>query len=630
MPRVQTALLLTLLLLHAAAPAAPATRPAGLVAGQRLFDAHRLWTAHLHISADAWDQMQPDQFSGIRRFAIAAATTRPVSPIPPEDRRPANTFGYAHVYVHASLEFDGRTFRDVAVRFKGNSSYFLSARSLKRPFKIELNRYGGAQAIDGVTKLVLNNNALDESEIREALAYWVYGEAGVPAPRTSFALLYLTVEGRFQNQCLGLYTLVEDVDKDFLKSRFGTKKGLLLKPEGGLPYVPPGHDDAYRQYDPKTEPTPATLAGLARFSRLVHGARDEAFRAGFGDAVDLDAFLRFLAATVYVANLDSILATDHNYYFHVHPDTGRVQLIPWDLNLALGGYGRFGSGEEQMDLSIARPLPGSERLLDKTLATREFRDAYRTHLDTFTATFLAPENTRRQVAAMQRVVDEARRLSGASPHARPPLTAPSGRRLWPQPPDPATFLAGRTASIRAQLAGLDGGFVPRQRTGPISSFAHTRDPEPPAWAGRAFAALDANHDGRLTAGEFMAAVNEFFDRALASAAPASGPSTRPARADTLDNDALSAALRPLLDEPAPPIRLDFGFRNNRPLRQDSLLARAIFWQADRQLDGRLTRDEITRAARRLFREADLDGDGTLSPAEFASAVARLLQSGSGW
>jgi hypothetical protein len=54
------------------------------------------------------------------------------------------------------------------------------------------------------------------------------------------------------------------------------------------------------------------------------------------------------------------------------------------------------------------------------------------------------------------------------------------------------------------------------------------------------------------------------------------------------------------------------------LRQDSLLARAIFWEADRQLDDR------------LFREADLDGDGTLSPAKFAPAAARLLDSGSVW
>jgi len=52
----------------------------------------------------------------------------------------------------------------------------------------------------------------------------------LPAPRTAFGRVYLTLTGERTNEFLGLYTLVEAVDGDFLQTHFGTQQGLLLKP----------------------------------------------------------------------------------------------------------------------------------------------------------------------------------------------------------------------------------------------------------------------------------------------------------------------------------------------------------------------------------------------------------------
>ena len=71
---------------------------------------------------------------------------------------------------------------------------------------------------------------LDPSKAREALAFSQFNAMGVPAPRTAFAEVALTVLGRFDKQPLGLFTLVEDVDATFLSDHFGSADGLVLKP----------------------------------------------------------------------------------------------------------------------------------------------------------------------------------------------------------------------------------------------------------------------------------------------------------------------------------------------------------------------------------------------------------------
>ena len=64
------------------------------------------------------------------------------------------------------------------------------------------------------------SGAIDPSKAREALAFALFREAGVPAPRTALAEVTLSVPGRHEKAYLGLYTLVEPVDRAFLKERF--------------------------------------------------------------------------------------------------------------------------------------------------------------------------------------------------------------------------------------------------------------------------------------------------------------------------------------------------------------------------------------------------------------------------
>ncbi|MBU6402809.1 MAG: CotH kinase family protein, partial [Verrucomicrobia bacterium] len=117
----------------------------------------------------------------------------------PEGKRNglASAMGIEFKYVHADLEFEGQTYTDVAVRYKGNGTFLESRGSLKRSLKVDLNKYVKGQKLAGITKLNLHNNVTDASWMNEVLSHRLYRDAGVPAPRTAYARVFVTVPGKF-------------------------------------------------------------------------------------------------------------------------------------------------------------------------------------------------------------------------------------------------------------------------------------------------------------------------------------------------------------------------------------------------------------------------------------------------
>jgi hypothetical protein len=247
----QTALACTLLgLACAPAPAgqgAPAAKR--LTASADVFGLTKVHELHLHLSPAEWEKMQavvggmmfPGGPGGKGGKGGSGGPKQPAAKKPDAgaDVHKGSGFGMQFPWAHADLTADGTTYPNVAVRYKGNASYMATSRGLKRNFKIELDRYESGQRFCGLKTLTLNAGGMDPERLREALSYAVFRAAGVPAPRTAFALVTLTVPGKYDKELLGLYTLIESVDKTFLADRFGTTKGVLMKPEGvrGIDYL---------------------------------------------------------------------------------------------------------------------------------------------------------------------------------------------------------------------------------------------------------------------------------------------------------------------------------------------------------------------------------------------------------
>jgi spore coat protein H len=347
-----------------------------------------LYTFHLTITPAEWEKMETYDAGGVAGAEQGPGGFRPGGGLGPgggfgpggQPGRPgmAAFMNLDFQEGEAKLEFEGREWGTVSVRFKGNSSFRAARDSLKRSLKLDFNDTDESRSFFGMTKLNLNNGAMDPSVLREALGYDVFRQADVPASRTAFARVYLTVPGKYDHAYAGLYTAVEQVDAKFLKRHFGGKSGLLLKPERvqGLPYL--GEDwSAYtRQFEDKSGAKNQEARRFIAFVRWLNQSTDVDFAAQVNSFMDVDAFLRFLAVQAALANLDSPLLTGHNYYLLLNPATEKFVWIPWDLNEAFGGFMGGGTANDMVNLSVHRPFTSANRLAARVLALDGAREKY--------------------------------------------------------------------------------------------------------------------------------------------------------------------------------------------------------------------------------------------------------------
>lgn len=130
-------------------------------------------------------------------------------------------------YYDCTVTIDGETFRNVAIRGKGNTSLSRVAAygNDRYSFKIEFDHYDNANTYYGLDKLCLNNIIQDNTYMKDYLVYQMMAENGVPSPLCSY--VYITVDG----EDWGLYLAVEGVEDSFLARNYGTDFGELYKPD---------------------------------------------------------------------------------------------------------------------------------------------------------------------------------------------------------------------------------------------------------------------------------------------------------------------------------------------------------------------------------------------------------------
>ena len=388
----------------------------------------------------------------------------------PEGKRNglASALGIDFGYVHADMEFEGRWLRNVAVRYKGNGTFLESRGSLKRSLKIDLNKFVKGQSLGDVKMLTLQNNVTDVSVMNEVLAYRLYRDAGVPAPRTAYAKVFVTVPGKFDRKYFGLYSLSETVDKQFARWHFGTKRGAIFKPVTPSLFADLGADwSAYAQtYDPRGVRYDEERKRLMNLCRLVTQADDREFAAHIGEFIDLPEFARFMAVMVYLSDLDGILGPGQNLFVYLHPKTQQFQFIPWDQDHSWGQFDR--ASQEQRDkLSIHHPWQGDNPFLERMFKLEAFKQLYLARMDEFSKTVFRPERIAQQVdevaAAIRPAVKEESESKlvnfdkvVAGEILRSGGFGPFGGRQI-KPIKPFTWI--RTESVFEQVAGKSQGLV---------------------------------------------------------------------------------------------------------------------------------------------------------------------------
>ena len=382
-----------------------------------LFQPDKVWDVHLQFTSNQWTKLGPNTVPPVLNFM------RPDGSIvlrnPQASRNGlAGVFGLDFPWSEATIDFGDTHFEKVGARFKGNGTFVNSQRSYKRPYKIDLNRNIKSQELAGRTTLNFHNLTADASCLSDTLAYEFFRNAGVPASRTAFARMQLSIEDLFRDRLLGLYVLVENPDSQWAREQFDCDGVALFKPVTYELFKDLGEDwHAYEGiYDPKTKLKTKQCRRLIALARLVTHASKDQFEQGVGDFVDLKEFARFLACEVILSNYDGFLSNGQNFLIYLDPKTEKFGFVPWDLDHCWGEFPYYGTIQQRERASIWHPWVGENRFLERMLGVPQFRDLYRRELERVRTTLFVPERLSARLDELAEVV-------------RPFITEESSRRL---------------------------------------------------------------------------------------------------------------------------------------------------------------------------------------------------------
>jgi len=276
------------------------------------------------------------QNQGVKPFNQGAPAGQAPMPSMGDDNNP--------IWVPVTIEFDGDTWTNVGLRFKGNSSLKSSWNNgvMKFPFKLDFDEFEDDypeiedQRFYGFKQLSLASNFNDSSFLREKVTADIFREAGVPAAHTAFYQVYVDYgEGPTY---FGLYTMVEVVDDTVIEEQFEDDNGNLYKPEGsGASFAYGSFSEA--AFDKETNGDEADWSDILALLDVLNSNLREtdpaAWRTNLESVFDVDGFLNWLAVNTVIQNWDTYGKMPHNYYLYHDPSTDLLTWIPWDNNEAL-------------------------------------------------------------------------------------------------------------------------------------------------------------------------------------------------------------------------------------------------------------------------------------------------------
>ena len=315
--------------------------------------------------------------------------------IPPDSLEVIMTDVLSNHYFMATFVFDDGTVRDtmqdVGFRLRGNTSRYAQ----KKSFKVSFNEYVPGRTYQGVKKLNLNGQHNDPTMVREKLYYDVWEDAGMAVRRNSFVRLY--INGAYY----GLYTNLEEFDKEWLERVYGESSGNLYKCTwpADLVYLGPdqqtyknitsGSATGGRAYDLQTNEEADDYTDLVELITELDQPADSVFALRVAEKIDVDGVLKAFAIDVAAGHWDDYMILKNNYYLYHNMATGRFEFIAYDTDNTFG-VDWLGQDWGTRDCLGWYNQDEERPLAEKLLAVPAFMDRYRRYLDTIARQFTNP------------------------------------------------------------------------------------------------------------------------------------------------------------------------------------------------------------------------------------------------
>lgn len=304
-------------------------------------------------------------------------------------------------YRACAVTIDGEAQGTVGIRAKGNTSLSSMAQydNDRYSFKIEFDHYQKKKTYRGLDKLSLNNIIQDATYMKDYWSYTFMNQMSLASPLCSYTeiyvngeywSLYLAVEGveeaflernygedygelykpdslsfgggRGNGQAFDMQDFEKKLQGDDTEERAAADENAAndnaaptmpqdiqraarinrgdFKPGGGMGGM--GSSDVKLQY---IDDDPDSYANIFDNAKTKVKKKDQArliaalkkLSEGDTSAVDTDAVAMYMAVHNFLCNGDSYTGSMvHNYY--LYEKDGVMSMIPWDYNLAFGGF----------------------------------------------------------------------------------------------------------------------------------------------------------------------------------------------------------------------------------------------------------------------------------------------------
>ncbi|MDB4684020.1 CotH kinase family protein, partial [bacterium] len=287
------------------------------------------------------------------------------------------------VAVPADLTVEGKLYKHVGLKFRGNSSFRSVSRDLKRSMNLYIDHKHSDQKLLGYKTLNLLNANSDPTFMREVI-YSHVARNYIPAFKGNFIKVVINGES------WGLYSHIQQYNKDFLEDNFGTRDGIRWKigagggGSGNLRYPGEKKED-YTGFQQRTEGKEEAWKELQQFTKLMDESPIEELADKLNGRFNIDSAMWSLALECVFQD-EGYFTRGSDYNLYLDPD-GRFHLLQHDGNEVMnipGGPG-MPSGLRGPKLEPFYNADNPDRpLMYKLFQVPHFKARYRHHLKTIT------------------------------------------------------------------------------------------------------------------------------------------------------------------------------------------------------------------------------------------------------
>lgn len=271
--------------------------------------------------------------------------------------------------VKATVTEGGAVYTNVAIHLKGAAGSFRQLDD--RPaFTLNFDKFAKGQRFHGLQKLSLNNSVQDPTLVNEKICREMFAAAGVPVPRSDYAVVTLN------DRPLGLYVLVEGYNKQFLKRYFKDVSGNLY--DGGF------CQEITDNLQTNSGDKPEDRSDIERLVDAAIKTHQQNRLAELERVLDMERFLSLVAMEVIQCHWDGYAMNRNNYRLYNDRDSGRMIFMPHGLDQM------FGIGDRP-DLHTPLIPHMAGMVAGAAMATQEGRERYMKRLSELRTNVFVPE-----------------------------------------------------------------------------------------------------------------------------------------------------------------------------------------------------------------------------------------------